>query len=218
MRPIRAVAPLAVAAFALLAGATAASPSAETLTATVGPNDTISLKKPDGTAVTKLTAGTYTIGVDDQADDHNFHLTGPGVDKATGVSEVGKETWTVTLSNGTYTYLCDPHPRTMRGTFTVGSASTSTQTLVATVTSGSVTLTKGGKRISSLSPGAYRIAVRDRSAGGNVHLTGPGVNRKTSIAGRATTTWKVTLKLGTYMLRSDAGPKVKRTLVVKASA
>jgi len=42
------------------------------------------------------------------------------------------------------------------------------------------------------------------------------VNRKTSVAAKTTTTWKVTLKAGTYTLRSDTNAKLKRTLVVKA--
>ena len=47
-------------------------------------------------------------------------------------------------------------------------------------------------------------------------LSGHGVNRKTSVAAKTTTTWKVTLKAGTYTLRSDTNAKLKRTLVVKA--
>ncbi|MBA2475537.1 MAG: hypothetical protein H0V40_06240, partial [Actinobacteria bacterium] len=30
-----------------------------------------------------------------------------------------KVTWRVTLKRGTYTYVCDPHASSMKGTFTV---------------------------------------------------------------------------------------------------
>jgi plastocyanin len=72
-----------------------------------------------GKKVTKLKAGTYTIVVQDQASDHNFHLTGPGVNKSTSVGGKGTTTWTVTLKKGTYTYVCDPHASFMKGSFTV---------------------------------------------------------------------------------------------------
>jgi plastocyanin len=35
------------------------------------------------------------------------------------VSFVGETTWRITLHPGTYTFLCDPHKRNMRGTFKV---------------------------------------------------------------------------------------------------
>jgi hypothetical protein len=90
-----------------------------TLDATVGPGFTISLTGADGKAVKTLTAGTYTINVDDKSDIHNFHLTGAGVDKTTDVSGTGTETWTVDLKAGTYHFQCDPHAATMNGSFTV---------------------------------------------------------------------------------------------------
>jgi len=72
-----------------------------------------------GKKVTKLRAGTYTIVVSDNAADHNFHLSGPGVNKLTSVGGKGTTTWTVTLRKGTYTYVCDPHASFMKGSFTV---------------------------------------------------------------------------------------------------
>jgi plastocyanin len=89
-----------------------------TLDGTVGPGFTIGLTK-DGTAVTTLTAGTYTLNVDDQADIHNFHLTGPGVDVSTDVSFKGKKSFTITLTAGKYHFQCDPHSSSMNGDFTV---------------------------------------------------------------------------------------------------
>ena len=95
-----------------------ASGAPPTLKGTVGPGFTITLTK-GGAKVTKLKAGTYKVVVTDRADFHDFHLRGPGVNKATGVSASGSATWTVTLKAGKYTYVCDPHVSTMKGTFRV---------------------------------------------------------------------------------------------------
>lgn len=72
-----------------------------------------------GKKVSSLKAGTYTIVVKDEASDHDFHLTGPGVNRTTTVSGIGTQSWKVTLKRGTYTYKCDPHAAFMKGTFTV---------------------------------------------------------------------------------------------------
>ena len=89
------------------------------LAASVGPGFEISLTDADGADVTSLTAGTYTIEVDDQSDIHDFHLTGPGVDETTTVAEVGTATWEVTLEAGDYDFVCDPHAGSMNGSFEV---------------------------------------------------------------------------------------------------
>ena len=87
-----------------------------TLNGSVGPGFDISLDGTDG-----ITAGDYTIVVNDQSSAHNFHLTGPGgVDVATDVSEEGEESFDVTLEAGEYTFVCDPHASQMKGSFTVG--------------------------------------------------------------------------------------------------
>ena len=83
------------------------------LAGSVGPGFEISLDKTD------VTAGTYTLTVDDQSTSHNFHLTGPGVDVSTEVGEEGTKTFTVDLQAGTYTFVCDPHSASMHGTLTV---------------------------------------------------------------------------------------------------
>lgn len=57
--------------------------------------------------------------VHDFSETHNFRLTGPGVNRATPVDEITHPIWTLTLTAGTYTFLCDAHS-TMRGTFVVG--------------------------------------------------------------------------------------------------
>src|SRR5689334_5164711 len=96
-------------------GAGAQAPT--TLKGVVGPAFTITLTKADGSAVDHLDPGTYTIDVQDLSDQHDFHLSGPGVDQATVVSAVTNVTWTVTLRDGTYKFRCDPHEAIMSGTF-----------------------------------------------------------------------------------------------------
>jgi plastocyanin len=86
-----------------------------TLNGSVGPGFDISLEGTDG-----LTAGSYTLVVNDQSSSHNFHLTGPGVDVSTDVSETGEKSFDIELQAGEYTFVCDPHASQMNGSFTVG--------------------------------------------------------------------------------------------------
>ena len=110
---------LAVAGLAALALGAATVGAANTkLVASVSDPLNISLTQ-GGKKVTHLKAGAYTIVVKDSASDHDFHLTGPGVDKTTTVGGKGTFTWKVTLKPGTYTYVCDPHSSFMKGSFTV---------------------------------------------------------------------------------------------------
>jgi plastocyanin len=88
------------------------------LAGVVGPGFNISLKQA-GKTVTKLRAGTYTITVSDKSNIHNFHLTGPGVNKKTTVGGQSTTTWKLTLKKGTYKYICDPHATIMHGSFKV---------------------------------------------------------------------------------------------------
>jgi plastocyanin len=109
------VATAAIIAALAVPSALAATP---TLNGVVGPGFTITLKQ--GTKkVTKLKAGAYVIKVSDKSAIHNFHLTGPGVNKKTTVGGQGSSTWKVTLKKGTYKYVCDPHSSFMKGSFTV---------------------------------------------------------------------------------------------------
>jgi plastocyanin len=108
-----------VAAVAVTAlGLTVTAQAASTLTGTVGPGFTIGLTQ-GGKKVTTLKAGSYTITVADKSNIHNFHLTGPGVNKSTSVSATGSTTWKVTLKKGTYKFVCDPHASIMKGSFKV---------------------------------------------------------------------------------------------------
>jgi plastocyanin len=116
MSRIRLAIVAALAALALLvASAQAATPK---LVATDGPGFTITLTK-NGKKVTKLMHGTYKIVVNDKSNIHNFHLTGPGLNKKTSVSSTGTTTWKVTLKKGTYKFVCDPHAGIMKGSFKV---------------------------------------------------------------------------------------------------
>ena len=90
--------------------------SATPLNGSVGPGFDISLDGTDG-----ITAGDYTLVVNDQSTAHNFHLTGPGgIDVSTEVSEEGEKSFDVTLVPGEYKFQCDPHASSMNGSFTVG--------------------------------------------------------------------------------------------------
>lgn len=89
-----------------------------TLTATVGPGATITLRTRSGARVTRLKAGRYRIVVRDRSVKDNFHLAGPGVNKRTTARFRGTVTWTVTFRKGrTYRFVSDPRPARMRGSF-----------------------------------------------------------------------------------------------------
>jgi hypothetical protein len=97
MRVLAAVALLA--AIAALAGARAhADAQATKLVGLVDDSATISLKNESGTAVTTLSPGTYDIEVTDSSTAHNFHLTGPGVNRMTSIAGTTSEIWTVALT------------------------------------------------------------------------------------------------------------------------
>jgi hypothetical protein len=106
---------LLAAALVFVASASAATP---TLNGVDGPGFTITLKK-GGKKVTSLKAGKYKIVIKDLSNIHNFHLSGPGLNKKTGVGAKGTSTWTVTLKKGTYKFVCDPHASIMKGSFKV---------------------------------------------------------------------------------------------------
>jgi plastocyanin len=198
---------------------TSAPSQATKLVATVGPGFTISLRDAGGAAVSRLDPGAYEIEVRDLSDEHNFHLRGPGVDRATSVSGTGTETWNVTLRDGTYTFLCDPHPTTMRGTFTVGTPSTGgggggtgagpvTAKTRLVLTSGpgfTITLrTAAGATVKTMRLGTYTVVVRDRSRVHNARIAAPGFNRATTLPFVGTQTWKVKLaRTGTLRFLCD---------------
>ena len=66
-----------------------------------------------------------------------------------------------------------------------------------------ISLTQGGKKVTTLKAGTYTIVVNDTASDHNFHLKGPGVDKKTSTSGKGTFTWKVVLKKGTYKYVCD---------------
>ena len=86
---------------------------------TVGPDQKIGTFYSDGRRMTRIPPGTYTIQVHDLSTTHDFHLTGPGVDKKTSVAEIEHPIWTVTFRAGTYRFKCDVHATAMKGSFVV---------------------------------------------------------------------------------------------------
>jgi hypothetical protein len=203
----------------LLAAVSVARPAATdgTLVGNVGPGYVISLSQ-NGTKVTHLDPGTYTIDVTDGADIHDFHLQGPGVDQATTVEGTGTATWTVTFQDGaTYAYFCDAHPTRMFGKFTVGNVTTTTTT---TSTPPPVALkvkakAKATGRVVSVTATATRVATLDfglwkgakRVAHAIAKAKSKTVRLKAAAAGRYVA--KVTAKAGGKTATSSATVTVK---------
>jgi hypothetical protein len=93
-------------------------PAPKKLNGKVGPKVTISIKTASGAAVKTLKAGSYKVAVRDATKKDNFHLTGPGVNKKTGVKFRGVVTWTLKLKAGKHTVRSDAHKK-LRRTFMV---------------------------------------------------------------------------------------------------
>ncbi len=67
-----------------------------------------------------------------------------------------------------------------------------------------ITLKRGGKKVTAVKAGAYSITVADKSNIHNFHLIGPGVNKEiTAIGFVGTKTVTVRLKKGTYRFICD---------------
>jgi plastocyanin len=185
------------------------------LVATVGPTAVISLRTPTGALVSKVDPGTYDIEVNDLSNEHNFHLTGIGVDRRTAIEGTGTETWTVTFVNGTYRYVCDPHSSSMRGTFVAGTPPQATRPAITAktrlvLTSGptqKITLrTAGGKPVVRMKRGTYTIIVKDRAVNHNARIVAPGFRKATTLAfvGSPKPPWKAKLsKVGTLRFLCD---------------
>ncbi len=110
----------AVVTLALAAVASGRPHAAPTLTGTVGPAYSITLKM-NNTVVKTLKAGSYRLVIHDKAPIHAFSLDGPNgyAKDFTTVPFVGTKTFTVKLAAGKYKYYCPPHEPTMFGRFTV---------------------------------------------------------------------------------------------------
>jgi hypothetical protein len=95
------------------------------LIGTVRADLTIVLTDANGTPVTSVSPGTYDFEIHDETVGHNFHLTGPGVDRRTEVADEETATWEdlVLAPGATYQFVCDPHAEFMKGSFTTSPAS-----------------------------------------------------------------------------------------------
>jgi plastocyanin len=185
-----------------------------TLQASVGPGCSISLTQ-NGVKVTHLDPGTYTINVNDQADIHNFDLFGPGVKESTGVDTIGTTTWTVTFTDGTYNYVCDAHPASMTGKFTVGTVQTTTTTpppptalkvkAKAKVTARTVAVTATATKVAALDFGLWKGTKRVAHATARAKVK--TVKLKAPSAGRYVA--KITAKAGGKTARASATVTVK---------
>ena len=110
----------AVAAAALAAVGSGSAATAKTVNGTVGPGFTIGLSM-NGKRVTKLKAGTpYRFVIKDRAAIHDFHLSGPGLNRVlTSVPFTGTKSFVLRLKKGSYRFVCDPHSGFMHGSFRV---------------------------------------------------------------------------------------------------
>ncbi len=120
-RTIRAT--LAATALGLALGLAAhapAAPAPKTVHGTVGPGFTIRLTL-SGKKVAKLKKGVpYRFVISDRSSIHDFHLTGPGLDRmVTTVGFTGTKNLVLKLKKGVYRFFCDPHSTVMHGSFRV---------------------------------------------------------------------------------------------------
>lgn len=207
---------------ALAAAGLALAAARETkLVGAVGPGFSITLRDTQGNAVTRLEPGEVEIEVDDRSEEHNFHLLGPGgVDVATTVPGVGRQSFKVTLVNGRYTFQCDPHAASMKGTFDVGtveetpppappvtprpSAPVGARLSLTVGPGATISLrTLAGRRVTRLRPGAYTVVVRDRSKLHNARVRGATTPRATGVGFVGTRTWRLVLRRGTLVIQCD---------------
>ena len=219
MRRVAVVVALLLAGAFLAASRSSAGPVQETtLFGSIG-DAGITVRDAQGARVTHLDPGSYRLEVDDESDFHNFHLQGPGVDVTTGVEFVGKTSFTVNLTDGSYMYICDVHPISLRGSFTVGNAPTPgpapkppagvvTPASKLVLTSGpgfTITLkTSAGATVKKLKTGTYTAVVRDKARIHDAHLVAPGFDKRTTVPFVGTQTWKVKLaKPGTLRFLCD---------------
>jgi plastocyanin len=216
----------AAAALAVVAGfAGSARADNPVLTGDVGQADgfTLTLKDSTGALVKHLDAGTYTLVVHDHSSFHNFDFSGPGVAVTTEVDFIGDKTFTVTLSDGTYFFVCDPHSAQMHGSFTVGAVAAPPTTtaptpkptpptpLAAAIGPGAAASLRPS---SGLSAGRYAITVNDRSATDGFRLAGPGVSKATAAPFRGKVTWTIRLSAGRYSFGSALHARNRHIFVV----
>jgi hypothetical protein len=67
----------------------------------------IDVRNSSGARVSTVAPGLYELTVFDRSRVRNFHLVGPGVDRRTGISNVGDVNWRLQLRAGAYRYRSD---------------------------------------------------------------------------------------------------------------
>ena len=181
-----------VAVLVLQLGAASSRADNPVINAWVHEDSEIGMSMADGTPVGSqakipptIPAGTYTIHVVDDADIHNFDLTGPGVSQSTDIDGFSTPTWTVTFQPGsTYRFLCDAHPDYMWGSFQTSGA--------ATAGSGGSTGSSGGT--SSGSTGSSSSGSRSSSGSGSTATGGTAATALLgTLAAHVSVTGKATL-------------------------
>lgn len=209
--------PLVLAAV-LLPGAAQSAATATPLNVTVGPGFTIKVTDATGHNVTQLDPGDYALTIKNLslAQEHNFHISGPGgVDMASAFDN-NTVTWNLTFVDGVYKWKCDAHPTQMKGSINVGPPPPPAPVKLTGKVGPkkTISLKKGVAAVKALVAGRYKLVVTDASKADNFHLTGPGVNKKTGVKFKGGATWTLTFKTGKYTFRSDATKKLKRTFSV----
>jgi PASTA domain len=201
---------------------------------------------PAGRSAEHVNAGTFTLAIDDTSSTQNFRLRdltwgGTHVDRATGGPGTSEECWTVTLEVGDYEWKSDfdqtgylrglvtahpnpnppppPPPPSPAGPppppppplqpdliFTVGP-----DARIAAFYA-------DGRKLTNLPPGTYYVQVHDLSANHNLHLTGPGIDEKTSVGDIEHPIWHLTFKAGTYRLKCDVHAAITSSFTVSTNA
>jgi hypothetical protein len=114
-----AIAAAAIGLALALAGIAPAASTPKTVQGSVGPGFTIGLEL-GGKKVATLKHGTYRFVINDRSSIHDFHLTGPGLNRTiTTVDFTGTKSIVLTLKRGVYRYFCDPHSDVMHASFRV---------------------------------------------------------------------------------------------------
>jgi hypothetical protein len=125
---------------------------------------------------------------------------------------VGDQTFEISLAPGQYVYACSPHFETMFGRLQV--VAEQPPPVPTGKISAKVTPTAVSVSAKTVTAGAYKVTVVDRSRARNFHLVGSGVDRRTSKKFTGTVTWRVDLAAGKYRFGSD--PRLSGRLVVRA--
>jgi len=162
---------------------------------------TVSLTTAASVPVKVLARGPYAIAVRDISKQDNFHLTGPGVDRKTGVLGRGQVSWKLDLKPGTYRYRSDTHPA-LKGSFrvTVVAAATAFAPLDRTIATG----LDGSVQASISGSANATVQVVDPASGQVLAAPAPGTVSATA-CGQRSMVLRVTAKqAGTFHVAISA--------------